>query len=64
VTCQRAVAPARLQRDVRHGWPEVARSARRAPNRKETIVVPILLWFLGIPGIIIILLLLLGVISF
>jgi hypothetical protein len=31
---------------------------------KENDVVPILMWFLGVPGIIIILLLLLGVIRF
>jgi hypothetical protein len=37
--------------------------AASSQPEKETIVVPILLWFLGIPGIII-LLLLLGVISF
>ena len=31
-------------------------------NRKETNMVPILLWLLGVPGLIIIVLLLLGVI--
>jgi hypothetical protein len=40
------------------------RGSRWTPNRKETDVVPILLWFFGVPGIIIIVLLLLGVIRF
>jgi hypothetical protein len=38
------------------------RRSRRAPTEKETDMVPILLWLLGVPGLIIIVLLLLGVI--
>jgi hypothetical protein len=57
------VAAGRLQRLLRHGWHALA-IADGGADRKETDVVPILLWFLGVPGLIIIVLLLLGVIRF
>jgi hypothetical protein len=46
-------------RPPRHGchWP-----TRIVARRKEATMVPLLLWILGVPGLIIILLLLLGII--
>jgi hypothetical protein len=42
----------------------VSVKAPTLPLEKEALMVPLLLWILGVPGLIIILLLLLGVINF
>jgi len=49
----------RLPASPRHGC---HRPAPIVPRRKEATMVPLLLWILGVPGLIIILLLLLGII--